>query len=452
MARLTQAFLRLKVRPFQVLKGYMPKSLFGRAFLILIVPVVLIQFITAIVFWDRHWSKTTMTLALNIAGEISTIVSLAGALENEDEFPILQKATAQFLSKSVTRQPRAEGFSIPSSKPGDWRANYLHNALRELSNDPHRISIIGDAIIVEVLHGNYIYRFFVSRWSLLPKTIGIVLWWEIGAPIIFILIAVLFLRNQVRPLENLASIVDAFGKGQNIKDFKPSGALEVRRVGHAFNRMRDRIRTMITQRTEMLAGISHDLRTPLTRMQLHLTMDPPSPERDALLDDVKEMMRMVEEYLAFARSEGTEKESYIQIYDLLFGLFVAFKGEKVHIIGLANLVGISMTLRPNSLKRALRNIITNALRYGEEVWVKVSASSRTLTFICEDDGPGIPQNQREEVFAPFVRLDTSRNSQTGGYGLGLAITKDVITAHGGRIYLADSFEHGGLMVTVHLPR
>ncbi len=452
MARLSQ----LTFHPFKGLKRFLPETLLARTLTILIAPVLLIQLATGIVFWDRHWSKTTETLAEGIASNVAAIIDIADFKESSPpSFSDLQQFARKNYAISLARSDLQDGFSkhilLKSDWTDEWTDDFLQEALALKVKYDTRFRTFDKHITIQVAAKKYLYTFDVNKKYLIPKTTSLLIWWEVGAPLFFIFIAVLFMRNQVRPLQSLANVVEEFGKGRDVSTFKPSGALEVRRVGKAFNQMRERIHKQITQRTEMLAGISHDLKTPLTRMQLELALQKDNPEKEALLEDVHEMKKMVEEYLGFAKGEGAEREKTLMLDEFLREFFTKFPQEHLSLSSFSELQGTPVIWRPYAMKRALTNIISNALRYGDHVWFQGSMTSKMITLTFEDDGPSIPPNRREDVFRPFVRLDESRNTETGGYGLGLSICQDIITAHGGSIFLEDSPKHGGLKVIVHLP-
>jgi len=275
----------------------------------------------------------------------------------------------------------------------------------------------------------------------------------VGSALILTGIAIVFLRNQVRPIERLALAADAFGKGRSVPDFNPYGATEVRRAARAFLTMRERIERHVQQRTEMLAGVSHDLKTPLTRMKLSLAMMGDSPDTKALRDDIAEMERMLDEYLEFARGESGEQPATTDLSELVHeaASSAARAGSTIaDRIALTLPAGVFVTARRMALKRSITNLIDNALKHGTRVAVSVSAQTRTAEVIVEDDGPGIPESRTEEAFRPFHRLDEGRNLQAGGVGLGLAIARDVARAHGGDILLGKS-DLGGLRATIRLP-
>jgi two-component system osmolarity sensor histidine kinase EnvZ len=282
-----------------------------------------------------------------------------------------------------------------------------------------------------------------------PTTYIFILWMT-GSALVLFGIAIVFMRNQIRSIRRLAIAADRFGKGRDTPDFKPEGAAEVRQAAAAFLVMRERIQRQMRQRTEMLAGVSHDLRTPLTRMKLALAMLNEDPEVEELKDDVAEMESMIETYLAFARGEGTEQ---MQPTDLsrLVGEVVVGARRAGSQINLTIAETLSLPLRTNGFKRCLSNLLANSRRHAHTVWLHVGRRDpMTIQILVDDDGPGIPETAREDVFKPFFRLDTSRNPETGGTGLGLAIARDVVRSHGGDITLDDS-PQGGLRVIIRLP-
>jgi len=274
--------------------------------------------------------------------------------------------------------------------------------------------------------------------------------WMVGSSLVLLAIATVFLRNQVKSLRRLAAAAEEFGKGRPVSFTKPEGALEVRQAGAAFLRMRERIDRQIRQRTEMLAGVSHDLRTPLTRMKLALALIGEDSAVAELKSDVSEMERLVNVYLDFARGEGTETIVETDIASLIEDVAAAAERQGP-VLTLARIDELVLPVRPNALRRCLSNLIANARHYGHHVWVGVLSVEDGIDILIDDDGPGIPAAERERVFHPFVRLDTSRNPSTGGVGLGLTIARDVARSHGGDVRLETS-PQGGLRARVHLPR
>ncbi len=435
-----------------MLKRILPKTLLVRSMMILILPILLVQLIVGVVFWDRHWAKTTETSAKQVAGSITSILRLVSHYSQDKDFVILQDIAQHSYGIALDRTSATIGFSESSIKNYGWRAELLSNALHSQTTHLYTVMVKRQSIVIEVLLNKHIYSFLVNKAVLFPKTTSIVIWWEIGAPLFFMLIAIIFMRNQIRPLRFLADAVEDFGKGGHSKKFKPSGAIEVRKVGYAFNAMRTRIKEQISHRTMMLSGISHDLKTPLTRMQLQIAMLSDKVAAQSLLSDVQEMEIMVEEYLSFARGQETEIHSEIDVRGFIESIASSFVAEKLHIDIPHHLAMGAILVKKQAMKRAIKNIIANAMRYAGCAWLKVICTPKIFSIIIEDNGPGIPDNKKDEVFLPFVRVDKSRNSETGGYGLGLAISKDIIASHGGTVFLSDSLAHSGLKVTINLPR
>jgi two-component system osmolarity sensor histidine kinase EnvZ len=277
--------------------------------------------------------------------------------------------------------------------------------------------------------------------------------WMVVSALVLVTVAILFLRNQVRPIERLARAADAFGKGRDVPDFKPYGAIEVRRAAQAFLTMRERLERYLQQRTEMLAGVSHDLKTPLTRMRLQLAMMGPSPDIDAMRRDIIEMEHMLDEYLEFARGEGGEHSELCDLAAL--AREAAERAVRARMaersrLTLAMPEPVQLSARRRALGRCITNLVDNALKHGKNVEVSVVRDERFAQIVVDDDGPGIPEDKREEAFRPFHRLDEGRNLQTGGVGLGLAIARDIARAHGGDLLL-DASPQGGLRAIVRLP-
>ncbi|MBU6476249.1 MAG: HAMP domain-containing protein, partial [Alphaproteobacteria bacterium] len=294
-----------------------------------------------------------------------------------------------------------------------------------------------------------VVRFLSSDDRLMDPRTYIFILWLIGSAIVLMAVAVVFMRNQIRPIHRLALAAEKLGKGQDLANFKVEGAREVRQAGRAFLDMRDRIRRQIDHRTAMLAGVSHDLRTPLTRMKLQLAMQQASPENDNLRQDIEEMEKMLEGYLAFARGGGNEPTELVDMRFVLARIAANARRQGAEIAETC-VDHAPLRARPVAIERALSNIVSNACKYAQHVRIGLTTEPEAVEVTVDDDGPGIPAAQREDVFKPFFRLEKSRNPKTGGVGLGLSIAQDIINAHGGEISLADS-DMGGLKVIVRLP-
>jgi two-component system osmolarity sensor histidine kinase EnvZ len=433
------------------LKRMLPRSLFGRALLIVIVPMILVQIIAALVFFERHYDTTTKRLAQGLAGQVAITVAMLedpGVGLNRSEIFNLAYDT-MWLRLSFT-----EGAGLPGEAPAPQDTildKRIVEALDERLDYPFAIDThsLEEDVRVWVQMPSGLLRVTVQRKRLFSSTTYLLIFWTVGTGVLLVAVAMVFLRNQVRPIRRLAVAAERFGKGQDVPEFKPEGAREVRQASAAFIQMRARIKRQIRQRTEMLAGVSHDLRTPLTRMKLQLAMLGNSPEAASLKDDVTEMERMVEGYLAFARGEGTEEPQPVLIGRLLREVVerISTHGAEV---ALDVAQDAQLPLRREAMRRALSNLIGNAARYAETVTVKVERQRNHVVVLIDDDGPGIPEDKRKDVFRPFFRLDSSRNPATGGTGLGLTIARDIVRGHGGELRLEDA-PSGGLRARVALP-
>jgi two-component system osmolarity sensor histidine kinase EnvZ len=327
----------------------------------------------------------------------------------------------------------------------------LGNALRERVHRPFLYDTWSDPhdVRIQVQLPDGVLDVVVKRDRLFSSTTYIFVMWMVGTSMVLFAVATIFMRNQVRPIRRLAAAVDSFGKGRDVPDFKPEGATEIRQAAAAFERMRERIQRTISQRTEMLAGVSHDLRTPLTRMKLQLAILGDSSEIAGLEADVEEMQKMVEEYLAFARGESSESVTTSDIAEILREVVEGARLGKAEVALQAD-DELSVPIRPNAVKRCITNLVSNAVIHGSRIEVRGRWNGDAVEITVDDDGPGIPPDQREEVFRPFYRLDRSRNPETGGTGLGLTIARDVARGHGGDLAIEES-PLGGTRARLRLP-
>jgi two-component system osmolarity sensor histidine kinase EnvZ len=430
------------------IKRLLPRSLEGRTILILVVPVIIAQLITVYIFFERHFSALSVELSRAVAGDVAMLADETER-DPDDRARIFSQA-GDTLDLSVDFEPNA---MLTPEVPGRWNPliePILETALHERVRRTFTIGPYGDdnwvEIRVQLPDGVLDVRSPQRR--LFSYTAFVFIGWVVGASMLLTWIAVIFMRNQVRPIRRLALAAESFGKGRDTMRLKPAGALEVRQAAAAFVTMRDRIRRQIVQRTEMLAGVSHDLRTPLTRMKLQLALQPDGEDTEELRADVTEMETMIEAYLAFARGEGGETPQRIDLALMLRDVVDGLPGSQAVTVDAEP--PIMLEIRPTAMKRCLGNLIGNALRYARTVHVSASWRQRTAAIVIDDDGPGIPPESREEVFRPFFRLDPSRNAATGGVGLGLSIARDIAHGHGGEIDLQDS-PMGGLRVVLTLP-
>lgn len=437
-----------------MLRNLVPRGLLGRFLLILVVPLVVLQAITAQVFFDRHWDTVVRRLAIGIAGDVAAVVDLLVRFPDSDQRMWIFGLARDRMRLDIVFSPGEILPNTPVPEAGERAADVLAISLRESLQRPVIIEagfFSGD-INISVQLSDGVLHVVAPRKRLFTSTTYIFLLWMVGASLILLGVAILFTSNQVRSIRRLAASAEGFGKGRDLPPIKPEGAREVRQAGIAFNQMRARIRRQIDQRTEMLAGVSHDLRTPLTRMRLQLAMMGDGAEISDLKDDIAEMERMLDGYLDFARGEGTETAAETDLSDLVDRMAGRFRrhGVSVELAALPD-EPVLLTVRALGLERALANLLSNAARYGTRVRLGLGLGEEWVDIVVEDDGPGIPLSLREDVFRPFWRGEPSRNSQTGGIGLGLSIAREMAHAHGGEILLDES-PLGGLKAVVHLPR
>lgn len=434
------------IRPFKLIKPYMPKSLYARVLMILVVPLLLVTGVTIYLFLDHHLDSMTKNLAANISNDVAGLVELyEKAALSHDELQVFAEKNYQIALEYIplTKKTGPRIPKTPIRMIGSW---FLDETLSTRLTREFNSHIDSDYIMIEVELPREILQFKLNRKRLLSKTTPVYLMWVLGLPIILFIIAAIFMRNQVRPIRTLVTSVDRFGKGLNSPEIKPAGATEVRQATIAFNRMRERIKRQIAQRTEMLAGVSHDLRTPLTRMELELAMLKDTPEVLALRQDVKDMRHMIDSYLSFAKGEAKEEPVMTNLYDLLEAVAEPYSNK----ISMPKRKSIRRQVKVLSLKRCFQNLIQNADKYADKIQIDVIKEKDYYQIYIDDNGPGIPQDKREEVFQPFYRLDSARNLDVAGTGLGLSIAQDVISQHGGTIQLDDA-PIGGVRVSIRLP-
>lgn len=433
-------------------KRILPRSLFGRSLLIIVTPLILVQMISAWVFYERHWDTVARRLSSAVAGEIAQVVEA----KNLTTTPRAQDRLFDMAARSTELEYIFwPGETLP---PGVTRAttgsmdDQLAAALYERVGRRFQIDAEFDPrdILVSIELPDGVLQVAVPKKRLFTPTTYIFVLWMTGSSLVLFAVATLFMRNQVKSLRRLAVAAEWFGKGRDVVNFKLEGAAEVRQTAAAFLVMRERIRRQVSQRTEMLAGVSHDLRTPLTRMKLALALLDDNPTVAELRSDVVDMERMVEGYLDFARGEGGETPREVDLPMLLEEAVATARRDGAPVT-LAAPEAFATSLRPDAMKRCVANLVANARRFGSHVWVTALPVKDGVDVLIDDDGPGIPADKREAVFRPFFRLDPARSPQTGGVGLGLTIARDVALSHGGGISLEDS-PQGGLRVRIHLPK
>lgn len=431
-------------------KAVLPKSLLGRSLLIIVMPLILLQLVSALIFYETHWSKITRRLAVGVAGDIGAVIDMM----RHDPTPGGREWARHLAASTMSFVVRFEkdGVLDHVTTDGDGQLeDTLLWALNGFVAKPVWIDSrsLDRHIVVRVQVSDGVLEVITPRKRLFSSTTYVFVLWMVGTSLILFAIATMFMRNQVKPIRRLAFASDEFGKGRDVANFKPEGAAEVRQAAQAFIAMRERIIRQIGQRTDMLAGVSHDLRTPLTRMKLQLALLEGQKGVADMRADIDEMEHMLDEYLAFARGEGTEKPVDTSINDLLRDAAFQARRKGGHID--LHLEGeINISVRPNAFRRSLTNLVENALRFGDNVAIRAGRREDMIEIAVDDDGPGIPEDKREEVFKPFVRLEASRNPETGGVGLGLSIARDVLRGHGGDVVL-DRSPMGGLRAVVQMP-
>lgn len=440
------------------LKRRLPTSLFGRSLLIIVLPVALMQIAVTWAFFDAHWQTVTARLSEGLAGDIAWAVESYKDDARPESFARLSRRAEESMGLSIALQP---GRQLPARRrdpPVIWEPFFapidrsLQRALSERLDDPFWFDTTRYPAYVDIrvaVPGG-VMRVLAPRDRAFATQGHIFILWMTVATVLLTALAILFIRNQVRSIERLANAAEAFGRGADQPSFKPQGAKEVRRAARAFLDMRARIQRHIDQRTALLASVSHDLRTPLTRLKLALALAEPSSATAEMKRDLVEMEHMIDEYLAFARGEGGEALEAAPLRRLIDEVSenAVRAGAQVKVVADPDLTA---TVRPNAMKRALSNLVMNAAAHGQRV--EVAARKRPqggVEIVVDDDGPGIPPDRYEDAFKAFSRLDESRNQNTKGVGLGLAIARDVARGHGGDITL-DRSPLGGLRAVVRLP-
>lgn len=437
-------YLRLKL---------LPKTLFFRTMLLIFIPLIVVQIVSVVMFFDGSWSRMGRRLSDNLASDMKFIIDMG--TQEPAKMADLQKMSADIWDVDMEYYSNQDKHQVmnKAGKGSKLIIGYLEEALDNLFGVGVTSVYLGQDdsdLLVFVDTDSGLYKFTTSRKKIFSSSIFMFAVWMAGTSVLLFLVAVLFLRIQVRSIARLAEVAEDFGKGIDNKDFKPSGSSEVRKAAIAFIKMKERIQRQISERTQMLAGVSHDLRTPLTRMKLQVTMLPDGEDKKDFLSDIDEMEKMLDGYLSFVSGEGGEKSSFVDMNEMILSIINKFRNKKALIRYSTNDQVSAIQGREQALKRAVTNIIANAFRYGKTIAVKLESNNKKLNLVIEDDGPGIPKDKRDDVFKAFYRLENSRNKETGGVGLGLSIAKDIITSHGGVIELDDS-ELGGLKVLISIP-
>jgi two-component system, OmpR family, osmolarity sensor histidine kinase EnvZ len=429
----------------------MPKGLYARSLIIIITPVAVIQTVVAFVFMEEYWQTVTARLSAAVVSDIAAIIDVIETYPQDADFKKITRIAEDKLNLRIAVLPPGP---LPPAGPKPFFSQLDRNFSREITKQigrPFWIDTVGRSNLIEVRIqlDDHVLRVFARRNQTYASNSLLFLSWMVGISAVLLTIAIIFLRNQIRPIVRLAAAVDDFGKGRAVPDFPPRGAREVRKATIAFHDMRDRVDRQIEQRTAMLAGVSHDLRTVLTRFRLQLALVEDSVDVEALVKDVDDMNRMLEGYLAFARGDADEEAMPTDIDRLLREI-----GHDIRLAGHEATIAFSgdptVKVRPHGFKRCLTNLVKNAIRHGDRVMVTGTHENGLLTIKVDDDGPGVPLDEREAVFKPFYRGDNARNIDESGTGLGLAIARDIARSHGGDITL-DLSPLGGLRVQVVIP-
>jgi two-component system osmolarity sensor histidine kinase EnvZ len=431
-----------------IFKKYLPKSLFYRSLIIVATPIILLQIIITVVFFDSLWIKANKGMTRSLVAEIETLFDV---YQNESgynqmiielynknfNFVVEIKEAEPFIQKSIERWYSPMDRSLRrelKSAFGSLDYSFDTTSYREL-------------VEIKIKYQDGFLRIFFPKDRISPSSARIFALWITFPGLLLIFIAILFLKNQTRPIVNLAKAAEKFGKGEFIKNFKPSGAKEIRQAAHEFDKMRKRITIHLNQRSEMLSGISHDLRTPLTRLKLQITLLKQEDLSKKMGEDVEEMERMLNEYLEFSRNQKNEDTEKINLSLIINDLVKKYEDKNINVLVEKDL---EINIRPNSIRRCLTNLIDNGLTYGKKVEITSEKTIKNISIYVDDNGPGIEESEYKNITKPFYRIDKSRGQNKSGVGLGLSITNDIVSSHGGNISFSKSLL-GGLKVKLSIP-
>lgn len=433
------------------LMGRLPKGLYARSILIVVLPILILQAVVAYVFMERHWQTVTRRLSSAVVSDIAAVIEVVKSYPQDPRFSDITRIAAETYGLTISVLPPDP---LPKAGPRPFFSLLdatLSREIRRRINRPYWIDTVGNSDVVEIRIDldDHVLRVFAPRSRAYASNSHIFLLWMGGTSLVLVTIALLFLRNQIKPILTLGEAAEQFGKGRPVASFKPRGAREVRQAAQAFIDMRERIERQVEQRTTMLSGVSHDLRTVLTRFKLELALLGETPDTELLRADVDEMSRMLEDYLAFAQGDAGETTEMVDLPVVLEEIAenarrggdvieTTFEGEPRALV------------RALGFRRCVANLVGNAGKHGDRIQLKARHADGWLTITVDDDGPGIPPEEREAVFRPFYRLDAGRNVDSGGSGLGLAITRDIAISHGGDVILAES-PLGGVRAVLQIP-
>ena len=436
--------MTLSFRPFRTMKRFLPQSLFGRTLIILMMPLILLQIVLGYIFFERHTDTVLRTLSENIAGDMALVVAWHEAPDTSfDQLKVLAKEYL-YLDLDFEENKMLD-------RTGQYRENWLYipliTALDEKLDVPHYVRMTPETIYISVQTKKGLMTASVLRKRLFSRTTPLVLIWTTVSALLLFAVASIFMRNQIRPIRRLAAAAERFGKGDELVPFKAEGAVEVRKAGYAFLRMRERVTRLLRERIEMLAGVSHDLRTPITRLKLSVVMLPDSAQKQQIEADITMLHYMVEGFLSYARGTTEEEKEAVLLLPWIKKIT-----EQHHLVSLS-IQGdptLMIKIKKNFFNRCLTNLVVNSEKYANNLLIDIKRLGTAVVITLDDDGVGIPANERENVFKPFYRLDQARNLDTVGVGLGLSVARDVVLTHGGKIDLMTS-PMGGLRVQICLP-
>ena len=430
-----------------IIKRILPKRLFYRSLIIVATPIILLQIIITIVFFDSLWIKSNKGMTRSLVAEIQTMFEIYGKSNEDGQQKIISLYNKNFDFVISFK----ESEILPTKKAERWFSPVDRSLRRELKPvfDAYWFDTTSykELVDLRIKYENGVLQIFFPREKISPSSARIFALWITLPGLLLIMIAIIFLKNQTRPIVNLAKAAESFGKGEFIKEFRPSGAKEIRQAAYEFDKMRKRITIQLHQRSEMLSGISHDLRTPLTRLKLQLSLLKQQELAKKMGSDIEEMERMLNEYLEFSRYQKNEETETANLNEVIKKIVEKYEGKEINVNLEENLV---INKRLNSFKRCLTNLIDNGLSYGKKIEIFAKKTLNKIIILIDDNGPGIPEKEYQNVMKPFYRIDKSRGQNKSGVGLGLSIANDIIRSHGGDISL-DKSPLNGLRVKISLP-
>ena len=431
------------------IKKILPKRLFYRSLIIVATPIILLQIIITIVFFDSLWIKANKGMTRSLVGEVETLLDVYKSQQDPEHRETIIAIYNKNFDFTVTLK---ENVLLPEKKMERWYSpidRSLRRDLKPVFGNSYWFDTTSFKELVElrIKYKTGFLQIFFPKHKIAPSSARIFALWITLPGLLLITIAIIFLKNQTRPIVNLAKAAEKFGKGEFVKEFRPSGAKEIRQAAYEFDKMRKRISVHLNQRSEMLSGISHDLRTPLTRLKLQLALLKQQDLAKKMSDDIEEMERMLNEYLEFSRNQKNEETETVNINNLITSIIKKYDGKQINVHFEKNL---EINARLNAIKRCLMNLIDNGLAYGQKVEIITKKTISDVVIFIDDNGPGIPEKEYQNVMKPFYRIDKSRGQNKSGVGLGLSITNDIIRSHGGSISLEKS-PLSGLRVKIYLP-